>query len=150
MNGLPPPRAAERHAEAWPSPCVLTVSREHQIAHARRLAAAMLEALGFRAPTSNYVVTAVSELAANLVFHATRGQLLTLRPLRRGAAVGIEVVSEDRGPGIADLEAAMRDGFSTNGGLGAGLPGARRLMDEFELRSTPGQGTVVQARKWRP
>ena len=134
------------------TPKVLPLSSEHQIAAARRSASAMLTELGFRPPASNYVVTAVSELASNLVFHARRGQVLTLRPVMAGGPlgrIGIEVVSEDSGPGIDDLEAAMRDGFSTNGGLGAGLPGVKRLMDEFEIRSTPGKGTVVLARKWR-
>lgn len=133
---------------AEPAPCVLEVSREHHIAQARRCAAAMLRGLGFRGTDGHYVVTAVSELAANLVFHAHRGQTLTLRPVHQGRRCGIEVRSDDRGPGIADLGAAMRDGYSTNGGLGAGLPGVKRLMDEFEIESAPGQGTVVVARKW--
>lgn len=129
-------------------PQVLAICGEHQIAEARRSAAAMLQALGFQGPVVNYVVTAVSELAANLVFHARCQQVLTLRPLSVGSSTGFEIIAEDGGPGIVSLVDAMRDGFSTNGGLGAGLPGVRRLMDEFEIRSRPGVGTTVVARKW--
>lgn len=129
-------------------PQVLPICGEHQIGEARRAAAAMLHALGFQGPAVNYAVTAVSELAANLVFHARCQQVMTLRPLRVGSCTAFEIVAEDGGPGIDSLVDAMRDGFSTNGGLGAGLPGVRRLMDEFEIRSKPGVGTTVVARKW--
>lgn len=147
---VPPIPPISPAAAATIYPMVLPVLGEHQIAEARRSAALMLQSLGFRPPVSNYVVTAVSELAANLVFHARRGQLLTLRPVVLGARVGIEICSEDKGPGIADIPAAMRDGFSSNGGLGAGLPGVKRLMDDFEIESTVGAGTRIIARKWLP
>ena len=144
-------KTATEHAGApasWPSERVFKVDREHQIAEARRGAAGMLKSLGFKGAAGHYVVTAVSELAANLVFHATQGQRLTLRPVRHGLRVGIEVLSEDSGPGMAVVADAMRDGFSTNGGLGAGLPGVQRLMDDFEVDSLLGQGTRIVARKW--
>jgi serine/threonine-protein kinase RsbT len=92
----------------------------------------------------------VSELASNLFFHARGGRTITLIGVRRNGAVGIEVIAQDEGPGIDDVEAAMLDGFTTNGGLGGGLPGVERLMDEFEIESAPGTGTRVVARKWSP
>lgn len=97
-----------------------------------------------------HVATAASELANNLWQHATHGGTLTIRARREGTRHCLEIESRDDGPGIADLDQAQQDGFSTAGGLGCGLPGARRLMDEFEIESTPGQGTLVRARKWHP
>ena len=111
---------------------------------------ALTEAVGFGQARPSYVATAVSELASNLFCHATRGGTITLTALRREGEVGIEVVAEDDGPGVSDVEQAMQDGFSTSGGLGGGLPGVKRLMDEFEITSTIGVGTRVAARKWQP
>jgi serine/threonine-protein kinase RsbT len=95
-------------------------------------------------------VTAVSELAHNLHFHTHLGGTISLAALDEGGRIGVEVVSEDQGPGIPDIDLAMQDGFSTNRGLGGGLPGVRRLMDEFSIRSEVGVGTRVVARLWRP
>ena len=95
-----------------------------------------------------YVATSVSELANNLFFHAAGGGTITLSAVRRDGQRGIEVIAEDDGPGIPEVELAMQDGFSTNGGLGGGLPGAKRLMDEFEITSTVAGGTRIVARKW--
>ncbi len=111
---------------------------------------ALAEALGFRMASAYRVATSVSELANNLVCHATRGGTITLAALRREGEVGIEVVATDEGPGIADVEWALEDGPSTIGGLGSGLSGARRMMDEFEIRSAVGAGTRIVARKWEP
>jgi serine/threonine-protein kinase RsbT len=94
------------------------------------------------------VMTAVSELARNILKYAGRGAILAAR-LEGPAVSGIEVVAEDGGAGIADLDAALRDHFSTSGTLGLGLPGVRRMMDEFEIASVPGRGTRVTIRKWR-
>lgn len=93
------------------------------------------------------VRTAASELATNILKYAGRGTL-TLRRLEVGTRHGLEIVAEDRGPGIADIAAAMRDHYSSSGTLGLGLPGVRRMMDEFELRSRPGEGTWIRVRKW--
>jgi serine/threonine-protein kinase RsbT len=93
------------------------------------------------------VMTAASELARNIVKYAGRGSL-TVRSLKDGRRSGLEIVAEDRGPGIADVEAALTDHFSTGGTLGLGLPGVRRMMDEFEMRTAPGAGTRVAVRKW--
>jgi len=102
---------------------------------------------GFPATDLTLVSTAISELARNIVSHAARGEII-LRLLDDGYKRGVEVRAADTGPGIPDLALAMRDGFSTSGSLGLGLPGVRRLMDEFEIISEFGRGTMVTARKW--
>ncbi|OPX22868.1 MAG: hypothetical protein B1H04_04435 [Planctomycetales bacterium 4484_123] len=126
----------------------VAVTDEYHIAHARQLATAMAAELGFPPVLACYVATSVSELASNLVFHATDGGTITLGPVRRAGQVGIEITCKDNGPGIPDLHSALQDGFSTNGGLGGGLPGVRRLMDDFEIITRPGAGTRIVARKW--
>lgn len=113
--------------------------------HARELAVVM----GFSSGEIAIVATAVSELARNLVAYA-RGGRMQLRPVQNGVRRGLVVIAEDSGPGIEDLTLAMRDGFSTAGGLGLGLPGVRRLMDEFEIQSEVGKGTRVTTKKWTP
>jgi serine/threonine-protein kinase RsbT len=95
---------------------------------------------------SEAVALAVSELAANLVRYAEAGEVV-LSPTTGSRGEGVEIESRDLGPGIANLELALRDGFSTGGGLGNGLPAVRRLMDEFEI-SSPSSGTRIVARKW--
>ena len=103
--------------------------------------------LGLDEAASQMVATAVSELARNILKYAEQGQI-ALRAASRGAHRGIEIESTDRGPGIADPESAMRDHYSSGGTLGLGLPGVKRMMDEFQLDSTPGEGTRILARKW--
>ncbi len=131
-------------------PVIIQVTGEHHIAQARQAAKALAEAIGFKRVLTYYVATSVSELAGNLFFHATRGGTITLVASRRNGKVNIEVIAEDEGPGIPDVKQAMQDGFSTNGGLGGGLPGVERLMDEFEITSAVGVGTRIVARKWQP
>lgn len=93
------------------------------------------------------LASAVSELGQNIVKYAGRGSL-RLSPLEDETRQGVKLVAEDRGPGIRDLETAMQNHVSTGGTLGLGLPGVRRMMDEFEIESEPGQGTRVTAYKW--
>jgi anti-sigma regulatory factor (Ser/Thr protein kinase)/serine/threonine protein phosphatase PrpC len=116
---------------------------------ARQAAKAMVEALGFDAKVKEEVAIAVSELASNLVKHAGRGRLL-LAPLREGQRAGIQIEAVDSGPGIADVERAMTDGFSTVGSLGCGLGAVNRLMDESEIKSQGrrGGGTRIVCRRW--
>src|SRR6185295_70785 len=94
------------------------------------------------------IVTAASELARNTIIHGGGGQA-TIELVSDGIRRGIRLVFEDHGPGIADLEQAMKDGFSTGGGLGLGLSGAKRLANEFSISSTPGVGTRVVITRWR-
>lgn len=115
------------------------------VMHVGRLA----RQVGFDDVDAAKVMTAVSELARNILKYVGRGAILAAR-LGGPAGRGIEVVAEDSGPGIADTDAALRDQYSTSGTLGLGLPGVRRMMDEFELVSAPGRGTRVTIRKWRP
>ncbi len=104
--------------------------------------------LGFGTTDVTRIVTAGSELARNVFHYAGRG-VMYWSDVERGDAVGIQLVFEDHGPGIANLEQAMEPGYSTSGGLGMGLPGTKRLMDEMEILSQVGKGTIVTVRKWR-
>ena len=103
---------------------------------------------GFPSTDLAVVATAISELARNIVRYAVRGEII-LRRVDDNGKRGIEVVATDDGPGIPDLALAMQDGYSTSGGLGLGLPGTRRLMDEFEIISDFGKGTTVTVRRWK-
>ncbi|MFR9674942.1 anti-sigma regulatory factor [Streptomyces sp. TR06-5] len=103
--------------------------------------------IGFSLVDQTRVVTAASELARNTYIHGGGGTLTVERLGRHGAA-GLRLIARDRGPGIPDLEDALTDGFTTGAGLGHGLGGARRLMHDFEVHSTPGDGTVVTAVRW--
>jgi serine/threonine-protein kinase RsbT len=102
---------------------------------------------GFDETPSRLIGTAVSELVRNILKYAGTGEI-RLRQVKEPGARGIEIEAIDHGPGIADCEAAMNDHFSSGGTLGLGLPGVKRMMDEFSLESTPGEGTRVTARKW--
>jgi serine/threonine-protein kinase RsbT len=102
---------------------------------------------GFAEAPSRMIATAVSELVRNILKYAGSGEF-KLRRVEGSGGAGVEIEVSDHGPGIADLEAAMSDHFSSGGTLGLGLPGVKRMMDEFSLESAPGQGTRVTARKW--
>lgn len=108
----------------------------------------MAQNLGFRPPDPTLIATAISELARNLVVHVGHGEII-MSPLVDDRRSGLLVVVRDEGQGIADIDAALSLGHASRGGLGLGLPGARRLMDEFEVESQPGKGTTVTMRKWR-
>jgi serine/threonine-protein kinase RsbT len=109
---------------------------------------AMASRLGFSATDLVLITTAISELARNIVLYAHDG-VITLACTNGGDPEGIMVIAEDGGPGIADVDLAMQSGFSTSGSLGLGLPGVRRLMDDVTIRSNPGEGTTVVAKKWK-
>jgi serine/threonine-protein kinase RsbT len=103
--------------------------------------------LGFSSSQQALIATAISELARNIVEYAGGGEIV-LRRVQDGHRRGMTVVARDEGPGIPDVQLAMQDGYSTGGSLGLGLPGTRRLMDEFDLHTQPGAGTRVTATKW--
>ena len=103
---------------------------------------------GFTSTDLTLIATAISEIARNIVKFAQRGEIV-IRTVDEPGRRGVTVIARDAGPGIADLPKAMRDGVSTYRGLGLGLPGARRLMDEFEIVSEVGKGTTVTMAKWR-
>jgi serine/threonine-protein kinase RsbT len=134
-----------------PRQWVVQVAGEEGIVAARQQARETARELGFGLVDQSRIATAVSELTRNVVRYATSGQgdvlIRELEPSAKG--VGIEVIVRDDGPGIANVEQALREGFSTGIGLGMGLPGTRRLMDEMTIDSAPGRGTTVSIRKWR-
>ena len=126
----------------------MAIYADQDIVLARQKGRAMATELGFSSGDSTLIATAISELARNIVSYARKGQI-TLRGVQGSSRVGILIVASDDGPGIPDIRQAMRDGFSTSGSLGLGLPGVRRLMDEFEIASQPGRGTTVAVKKWK-
>jgi serine/threonine-protein kinase RsbT len=115
---------------------------------ARTMARDTAKALGFGAIDQARIATAVSELARNIFLYAGTGQVI-VREIEKNGRKGIEIVCEDQGPGIANIDLVMQDGYSTSRGMGMGLPGAKRLMDEFSIKSQEGVGTTVTCRKWR-
>lgn len=104
--------------------------------------------LGFGTIDQARVATAISELARNVVLYALEGRVTIRAVVSDDGGQGIEVVCEDKGPGIVNVELVMQDGYSTSSGLGMGLPGTKRLMDEFEMETQLGVGTRVTVRKW--
>jgi serine/threonine-protein kinase RsbT len=123
------------------------IEHEIDIVTARQAGRQLAAQLGFSTTEQTLIATAISEVARNIVVYAQRGEVALTR-VEESGRVGIQVVARDRGPGIENLELAMRDGYSTKQSLGLGLPGARRLMDEFKLASELGAGTTVTMKKW--
>lgn len=126
------------------------VRSENDIVNARQTGRRLAESLGFSASESTLVATAISELARNIVNYAGGRGEIVFSLVNGRARRGITIVARDEGPGIADIKLAMQDGYSTSGGLGLGLPGVRRIMDEFLIQSDPGRGTTVTTSKWKP
>jgi serine/threonine-protein kinase RsbT len=127
------------------------IAGEEGIVAARQQARETAKSLGFGPVDQSRIATAVSELARNVVRYATgsRGDVQIVELASAENGIGLEIKVRDDGPGIANVDQALRDGFSSGQGLGMGLPGARRLMDEMTIESVPGQGTTVTIRKWR-
>jgi serine/threonine-protein kinase RsbT len=115
---------------------------------ARQSGRAQATKLGFSLSESTLIATAISELARNIVVYAGQGEMVLRAVDSAEGRRGIIVIARDEGPGIADIQLALQDGFSTSRGLGLGLPGVRRMMDEFEIESQNGSGTVVTVKKW--
>ena len=125
----------------------VAIRTDADVVTARQEARTMGAALGFSSTDLTLLATAISEVARNITTYAGEGEVL-LRVLHDGGRAGIEVVASDQGPGITDVELAMQDGYTTGNGLGLGLPGTRRLVDEFELETEPGVGTRIRLVKW--
>lgn len=126
---------------------VVAIRHESDIVAARRESRTLGSKLGFTSGELTVIATAISEIARNIVVYAKTGEI-HLEIVMDGQRRALQVIAKDQGPGIADITRAMTDGFSTAGGLGLGLPGAKRLMDEFEIHSEPGRGTTVTMKKW--
>lgn len=134
-----------------PSPqfeVTVAVAADLDVVSARRQGRILAEQLGFSAGEATLVATAISELARNIVLYAGTGEIVVAR-VDDGGRFGVAIVARDRGPGIADVRLAVNQGYSTSGGLGLGLPGVRRIMDEFEIDSEVGRGTMVKVIKWQ-
>jgi serine/threonine-protein kinase RsbT len=127
---------------------VLPINSDSDIVAARQRGREVASLLGFTPTDSTLIATAISELARNIVTYAKRGEVV-IKNVMSGERVGIIVIARDQGPGIANIAQAMQDGFSTSGSLGLGLPGVKRLMDEFEIVSDPTRGTTVTIKKWK-
>ncbi|MDP2344722.1 MAG: ATP-binding protein [Deltaproteobacteria bacterium] len=123
------------------------ITNDTDIVVARQRGRELAQTIGFKGSDLTMIATAISEVARNIVVYAKRGEL-RLSAATSADSKGIVVVAIDEGPGIADIDKAMTDGFSTGGSLGLGLPGARRLMDELEVISEVGKGTTITMRKW--
>ncbi len=123
------------------------IDSDVDIISARQRGRALAAELGFQGGDLALIATAISEMARNIVVYAKRGEIV-LSPAQEGGKRGILVVARDRGPGIPDVALAMQDGYSTGKSLGLGLPGAKRIMDEFEIVSEVGKGTTVTMKKW--
>jgi len=126
----------------------LPLHSDEDVVRARQVTRQWAIDQGFSLIDQTKIVTAASELARNTVVHGGGGSL-RLEALNDGARRGLRFVFEDQGPGIADVDLALKDGFTTGPGLGLGLGGARRLMNEFSISSAPGQGTTIIAVRWR-
>jgi serine/threonine-protein kinase RsbT len=123
------------------------IDQEMDIVTARQKGRELAAQSGLSKTEQTLIATAISEVARNIVVYAHRGEVI-LAPIEEDGRRGVLVVARDEGPGIPNPELAMRDGYSTSKSLGMGLPGARRLMDEFELSSVLGKGTTIVMKKW--
>lgn len=127
---------------------VVPVKAEDDVVRVRQAVRTWSVQLGFSLVDQTKMVTAASEIARNTVIYG-KGGMLRLEKLQDGGRRGLRLIFEDQGPGIADLDLAMRDGFTTGSGLGMGLGGAKRLVNEFHVDSRPGQGTKVTLTRWK-
>jgi serine/threonine-protein kinase RsbT len=114
---------------------------------ARQRGRSLAAKIGFNGSDLTVIATAISELARNILEYALAGEMI-LGVVQKGSRTGLLIVARDEGPGIPDITKAMQDGYTTGKGLGVGLPGVRRLMDDFEITSTVGEGTAVTVKKW--
>jgi serine/threonine-protein kinase RsbT len=126
----------------------VSVSSDEDVILARQKVRQLAKDMGFSTFVETRIVTAVSELARNIVVHAKAGSVSVLK-IKTEDKEGLRVIFEDKGPGISDIGKALEEGFSTVGSMGIGLKGARRLVDVFDIDSSPGKGTKVVITKWK-
>jgi serine/threonine-protein kinase RsbT len=125
----------------------IAIASDGDIVEARLAGRCLAETIGFAGSDLVIIATVISEIARNILEYAGSGEI-ELTPARDGSRGGIVIIARDQGPGIEDIELAMQEGYSSGRGLGLGLPGARRLMDEFQITSRRGGGTTVIMKKW--
>ena len=128
---------------------VMPLRSDEDVVRLRQLVREQMVAAGFSLIDQTKMVTASSELARNTLRYGGGGQARMVQ-LSNGARRGLALEFSDQGPGIPDIDLALKDGYTTGGGMGLGLSGAKRLSDEFEIESAPGAGTLVKIRKWKP
>lgn len=128
-------------------PILININNEFDIVLARQKGREVSKELQFGGVDQARITTAISELARNIYLYAGSGQI-TINVLEENGRRGIQITAADEGPGINDIRMVLQDGFSTSGGLGAGLPGVKRLMDTFDIDSMPGSGTRITITKW--
>jgi serine/threonine-protein kinase RsbT len=126
----------------------IAIESDNDVVTARQRARELAARLELTSTDQTLLATAISEVARNITTYATRGEVLLSIVRDNGGREGIRVIARDRGPGIADVDLAMQDGYTSGGGLGLGLPGARRLVDEFDIETAPSEGTTVTLVKW--
>ncbi|MGE5144292.1 MAG: anti-sigma regulatory factor [Acidobacteriota bacterium] len=126
----------------------VAIASDKDVVQARQTGRELAARAGFSSGDQTVIAAAISEIARNVLMYARRGEIL-ISVVLNGDHSGVMIVARDEGPGIPDIERALRDGYSTSGGLGLGLPGAKRLMDDFEIESAVQQGTTVTMRKWK-
>jgi serine/threonine-protein kinase RsbT len=126
----------------------IAIESDSDVVTARQRARELAANLEFTSTDQTLLATAISEVARNITTYAVRGEVILGIVRDNGGREGIRVVARDDGPGIADIERALQDGYTSGGGLGIGLPGARRLVDEFQIESAPSEGTTVTLVKW--
>src|SRR5215208_1712817 len=124
------------------------VTSDADVVPARAQGRALAARLGFSKTDATLIATAISEIARNIVVHVGEGEI-TIEPIDEDSRCGVLVIARDSGVGIRDVDAALKTGYGSKNGLGLGLPGARRLMDEFDIETTVGSGTTVTMKKWR-
>ena len=134
-----PPEAAEQR---------IAIESDSDVVTARQRARELAAGLELTTTDQTLLATAISEVARNITTYATRGEVLLSIVRDTVGRVGIRVVARDHGPGIEDIDRALQDGYTSGSGLGLGLPGARRLVDEFDIRTAPQSGTTVTLVKW--
>ncbi len=130
------------------SVCRIPIASVGDVVTARQRGRIAAEEIGFSGGEATLLAMVISELARNIVQYAGAGHI-AIRTFDAAGRRAIEIVAHDQGPGIKDIEAALRPGFSTSGGLGLGLQGVRRIVDEFHIVAEPRHGTTVTVRKWR-
>lgn len=125
----------------------INIFNEHDIVAARQKGRTLAKELGFSVVDQCRIATSISELARNIYLYAGEGTI-SIRPIINTQKKGLEIIAKDDGPGIPDTKLALLDGYTTSKGLGMGLPGTQRLMDEFDLNSNPNEGTTISIKKW--
>jgi serine/threonine-protein kinase RsbT len=130
-----------------PNEAQIPISSDFDIVAARQQGRQLALKLGFQGGDVTLIAAAISEMARNIVDHAKKGEM-TFERIQNGTKNGIQIIARDDGPGIPDVNRAMQYGYSTRRGLGVGLPGAKWLMDEFDIVSKVGKGTTVTMKKW--